>query len=169
MESDFEKRVFEIANTAVMEALAESFKHPERPLAKLAVQAATDVCDAVCQLRRSRRSVKWDQRAVADWSNSTFGEPSSNLSIAIRANEEMAELLRCLIRNDADQEARLEVADVVIVLCRLTERLGGTIVGDVDRKMEINSKRVWKRRGDGHGQHVRESDGVFDFEREKES
>jgi NTP pyrophosphatase (non-canonical NTP hydrolase) len=129
--------------------------------------AAAVVSKEIEGLRRARRTIKWDQHAIHEWQNATFGEPRSNLGIAVRANEEMAELLRCLARDDNDSAARAEVADVVIVLCRLAERLGGTIVRDVDDKMEVNVRRIWTRRGDGHGQHVRDKpDGIFDSKRE---
>lgn len=154
--SEFENGVFEIARRAVIHALASSVIHGQVPLGKFADEAASRIMGEVEALRRSKRSVKWDQRAVVEWQNKTFGEPRSNLGIAIRANEEMSELLRCLSRDDSDPAARAEVADVVIVLCRLSERLGGTIVRDVDAKMEVNLGRTWRRRGDGHGQHVRE-------------
>lgn len=159
--SDFEKAVFDAVQSATVDAIIES-KRRERGATEIALAAATRVSTEIGALRRSRRSVKWDQRAIHDWSDKTFGEPRSNLGIAIRANEEMAELLRCLATDDNDQAARAEVADVVIVLCRLAERLGGTIVRDVDDKMEVNAKRTWRRRGDGHGHHVREPDAIPD-------
>src|SRR4029079_14206397 len=119
-------------------------------------RAVDNIVSGALEIRRDQRSVRWDQRAISEWQKRTFGVPPSNLGIAIRANEEMAELLRCLARDDTDEAARMEVADVVIVLCRLVERLGGTMVRDVEARMAINVKRTWKRRGDGHGQHVRE-------------
>jgi hypothetical protein len=62
-----------------------------------------------------------NQTAIAKWAAQTFGTPPSNISIAARANEEMAELLRGLSKNDNDPAAALEVADIVIVLARLMQ------------------------------------------------
>lgn len=153
--SEFEKAVFDITTRVATQALIEA-RTGDQPIAKLAAYAAVAISDEVERARRSRRSIAWDQRAVTEWQNRTFGEPRSNLGIAVRANEEMSELLRCLALDDNDPAARLEIADVVIVLCRLSERLGGTMVRDVDEKMAINANRTWKRRGDGHGHHMRE-------------
>lgn len=154
---EFEREVREATRTAVHRGLIEAAQGHGPSADEIADAVAERVVAAVEGQRRGRRATKWDQRAIVEWSDATFGEPSSNLSIAVRANEEMAELLRCLTGDDLSQEARLEVADIVIILCRLTDRLGGTVVGDVGRKMEINVGRTWRRRGDGHGQHVREN------------
>lgn len=104
---------------------------------------------------RAKHRIRWDQQRITKWSDDTFGPVRSNLSIAVRANEEMAELLSCLSRNDNDQHAREEVADVIIILCRLVCRLGGNMVRDVDSKMEKNVLRKWVLRGDGCGDHVK--------------
>lgn len=153
--SEFKQLVFEAVREIVVEAVTEG-RARSSGVYDVGDDFSARIAEAVEGLRRNRRSVRWDQRAIVEWQNATFGEPRSNLGIAIRANEEMAELLRCLSSNDTDQAARAEIADVVTVLCRLSERLGGTIVGDVEAKMEVNAKRVWKRGRDGHGRHVRE-------------
>lgn len=99
------------------------------------------------------------QESISLWASETFGESGSNLRVAIRANEEMAELLRCLSVDDNNPKAAEELADVAIVLARLAVRLKADVVdvyGDeVNRKMAINRQRVWKRDGSGHGYHVR--------------
>ena len=77
------------------------------------------------------------------------------MSIATRANEEMAELLRALAKDDRIGTAAEEAADVVIVLMRLFEYLGTDMWAEIERKMKINRKRVWKKDPDGHGYHVR--------------
>lgn len=64
------------------------------------------------------------QATICDWADSVFGPVSSNLRVAARANEEMAELLRCLSMDEAHPKAGEECADVYIVLCRLATRLG---------------------------------------------
>lgn len=107
----------------------------------------------------AKRSSKWDQEAITRWASDTFGEVRSNLSIAVRANEEMAELLACLSLDDNDPHARVEVADVIITLCRLVSRLGGSMTRDVHDKMEVNVQRKWRPRGNGMGDHVKEDGG----------
>lgn len=119
-----------------------------------AVQIGERLLAQLSKIRASYRST-WDQARITKWSDDTFGTVRSNLSIAVRANEEMAELLSCLSRDDNDQHAREEVADVIITLCRLVCRLGGNMVRDVDAKMEKNVLRKWTLRGDGCGDHVK--------------
>lgn len=97
-----------------------------------------------------------DQEGIADWAEQTFGPASSNARVAARANEEMAELLRALTSDDTHPKAAEEVADIIIVLCRLAQRMGFDIEDEIDRKMEINRKRHWNVDKDGHGYHVRD-------------
>lgn len=66
------------------------------------------------------------QETVSLWAEETFGPAGSNLRVAARANEEMAELLRCLSADAGHAKAAEEAADVVIVLCRVATRLGHT-------------------------------------------
>lgn len=95
-----------------------------------------------------------NQSTIYAWARSTFGEPRSNLQIAARALKEMGELIEKLALNDNDPAAAEEVADVVIVLSQIPERLGVDLDLEVDRKMSINRERRWKTNGDGTGQHV---------------
>lgn len=94
------------------------------------------------------------QATISEWADATFGPAGSNARVAARANEEMAELLRVLTIDDDHPKAGEEVADVVIVLCRLASRLGVDLGAEVDRKMAINRGRVWDLDGTGHGYHV---------------
>lgn len=94
------------------------------------------------------------QDSISSWAEETFGPSGSNLRVAIRANQEMAELLRELALNDSNPKAADEIADVIIVLCRLSTRLGFDIETQVHRKMTINRARKWKLDGSGHGYHV---------------
>ena len=102
-----------------------------------------------------RPKARWNQEAISQWASDTFGPVRSNFTIAARANEEMAELLTCLAKDDNDPHAREEVADVIITLCRMVSRLGGNMAQDVRAKMEVNVRRKWKSRGDGMGDHVK--------------
>lgn len=79
-----------------------------------------------------------------------------NLSRAIRAAEELAELIEALITDDNDPRVATEVADVQIVLAGITAAHGQEQADLVDAKMAINRARQWNTAGDGHGQHVKE-------------
>lgn len=96
------------------------------------------------------------QLTVTEWANATFGAVGSNARVASRANEEMAELLRCLTADDNHPKAAEEIADVFIVLYRLATRLNSNVQLEIDRKMAINRSREWKLDNTGHGYHVRE-------------
>ncbi len=101
------------------------------------------------------------QQTIEQWATATFGPPSSNMRIAARANEEMAELIRALSADDSHPKAAEEVADVVIILCRLATYLGVNLWVEVERKMEINRQREWKLTGDGHGYHTRDKSAAL--------
>lgn len=92
------------------------------------------------------------QALISDWATETFGTPGSNASVAARANIEMAELLFALAKDDSHPKAAEEVADVLIVLYRLAQRLGVDIHEEVDKKMRVNRQREWDVEG-GHGRH----------------
>lgn len=96
-----------------------------------------------------------NQISISEWANETFGPAGSNIRVAARANEEMAELLRALTVDDNNPKAAEEVADVFIVLYRVAWRLGVDIHHEIDKKMAINRKREWNLDGSGHGYHVR--------------
>jgi NTP pyrophosphatase (non-canonical NTP hydrolase) len=95
------------------------------------------------------------QQTISAWALTTFGEVVSNVSAATRANKEMAELLMALAIDDRHPEAGEEIADIVIILFRLAERLGIDLFAEIDRKMSINRQRRWQLDGAGHGYHVR--------------
>lgn len=95
------------------------------------------------------------QQTITEWCDATFGPISSNVRVAARANEEMAELLRALASDDTHPKAAEEIADIFIVLYRLADRLGVNIHREIDRKMAINRAREWKLDGTGHGYHVK--------------
>ncbi len=64
------------------------------------------------------------QQTISQWACDTFGEPSSDLRIVVRANEEMAELLKALSADDDHPKVPEECADIAIVLTRFAERRG---------------------------------------------
>jgi NTP pyrophosphatase (non-canonical NTP hydrolase) len=99
-----------------------------------------------------------NQDTIAKWADESFGDPTSNLRLAIRANAEMAELITELSIDDEHKKAPEEVADIIICLCRLASELGIDMQDEVDKKMEKNRSRNWKVDGTGCAQHVEEDD-----------
>jgi NTP pyrophosphatase (non-canonical NTP hydrolase) len=95
------------------------------------------------------------QQSISQWANDTFGPLTTNVRAAVRANEEMAELLRELAMDDTSPKAAAEIADVFIVLYRLADRMGVDVQAEIDRKMAINRDRQWVRDGSGHAYHVK--------------
>jgi len=93
------------------------------------------------------------QESISLWATDSFGSSGSNLSVAVRANEEMAELLAKLRDRDDDPEAAIEAADVIIVLMRLFSRFEVDFNDVIDAKMQLNRKRKWRRTETGHGYH----------------
>lgn len=92
------------------------------------------------------------QYTVSQWAELTFGPAGSILRVAVRANEEMAELLHAISVEDL-VKAKEELADVIIVLSRVATRLNCDMIVEVDKKMRINRSREWKLDGTGHGYH----------------
>jgi hypothetical protein len=79
-----------------------------------------------------------------------------NLSRAVRAAEELAELIELLVKDDNDPKATEECADIDIVLRGIDAVHGVERADEVDRKMAKNRARRWATTGDGHGQHVKD-------------
>lgn len=94
------------------------------------------------------------QKSISDWADQTFGRVHSNMPIAVRANQEMAELLKELALNDDSNEAVEEIADIVIVLYRLAEYHHRNLGDAIDAKMAINRTRKWSLDAAGQGYHV---------------
>jgi len=69
------------------------------------------------------------QATITAWANETFGEIPTSATLVARANEEMAELLRAVTQDDHHPKLSEELADVVIVLCRLGDRFGVDVLG----------------------------------------
>ena len=96
---------------------------------------------------------KETQATIGEWASLTFGTAAQLLRTATRANEEMAELLTALCAGD-NAKAAEEIADVMILLFLLGERIGVDVHREIDRKMQINRQRTWQLDGTGHGYHV---------------
>jgi hypothetical protein len=88
--------------------------------------------------------------------NADLSVPRPNLSRAVRAAEELAELIDLLVTDDTDPRGGAEVADVQIVLAGIPAWHGQEQRDLVDAKMTVNRARHWSLTGDGHGQHVKE-------------
>lgn len=152
-------QIFEPINKAAAardiyeESLHCLLHHPRR-----AVDGQANVCDlSVCKFYAPPPTpVSETQESIRAWAEETFGTTGTNMQVACRANQEMAELLMCLSRDDNDPKAGEEAADVEIVLMRLFDRLKMTMQGAIDAKMKINRARKWKLDGHGHGYHVKE-------------
>lgn len=97
-----------------------------------------------------------DQQSISDWANASFGSGGGDIGVAIRANEEMAELLSCFRHAEASGSALIEAADVVIVLMRIFSRNDVDFWDVIRYKMRINRGREWKVDGTGHGYHVKD-------------
>jgi hypothetical protein len=101
--------------------------------------------------------MKETQDSIGQWCEETFGPVPTNIRIAARANDELAELIHALSFDDRDWEkAAEETADVVIALCRLAHNLGFDLWAAVEYKMEVNRRRRWVVDGAGCGKHVKE-------------
>lgn len=97
-----------------------------------------------------------NQASISTWAARTFGTAGSNADIAARAAEEMSDLQRALEVNDDNPQASEEIADVVIFLFRLADRMGITLMKAVDQKMIINRNSEWVLDGNGQGRRVRD-------------
>jgi len=94
------------------------------------------------------------QESISKWAVDTFGVAGTDLSVAIRANNEMAELLTALAEDDNHPKAPEECADIIIVLMRIFARRGVNFWDVVEEKMGVNRARQWRLDGKGHGYHV---------------
>jgi NTP pyrophosphatase (non-canonical NTP hydrolase) len=83
------------------------------------------------------------QESISAWIEQTFGTAGSNICVATKANEEMAELLSILAINDQHPLAAEEIADIVILCYRLATRLGVDLHDQVDKKMAVNRTSFW--------------------------
>lgn len=106
-----------------------------------------------------------NQQNIHAWSRETFGECDDLALFAARINEEMAELVRVCCGNtdpsifgeDVRAEFAGEAADLIIMLCSLSEIVGFDLHEAVNRKMAINRARTWNVSNDGFGHHHAET------------
>ncbi len=93
-----------------------------------------------------------DSRSITQWGDDTFGEATLE-ALALRAQEELDELIEAIRANETQVAIAMEAADVTILLHRLTGTIGKDLSDCVNEKMTINRKRKWANSGDGTGQH----------------
>ena len=93
-------------------------------------------------------------KSIAQWGSGTFGDAASVKAYAIRAQEELAELIEAIENGESDEAIAHEAADVTILLHRITGILGLELYEAVDEKMAINRERKWTPNGNGVGQHT---------------
>lgn len=93
-----------------------------------------------------------NSQTIASWGDATFGQASLR-ALALRAREELDELVTAIDDREGKDNIALEAADVTILLHRLCGTLGIELAEAVNRKMEINRARNWVKSGDGTGQH----------------
>ena len=96
---------------------------------------------------------KETSKTIAQWGSETFGDAASVKAYAIRAQEELAELIAAIEDGEPNKNIALEAADVTILLHRITGTLGLELYQAVDDKMATNRKRKWTPDGNGVGQH----------------
>jgi NTP pyrophosphatase (non-canonical NTP hydrolase) len=91
-------------------------------------------------------------QTIEKWGRETFGEAELN-ALALRAKEELEELIAAIKAGESHADIVAEAADVTILLHRLTGTLNMELSKAVEAKMIINRAREWTRSGDGTGQH----------------
>ena len=89
--------------------------------------------------------------SIHSWGSKTFGDAASVKAYAIRAQEELAELIAAIEDGEPNKNIALEAADVTIILHRITGTLGLELYNVVDEKMTINRERDWIPDGNGLG------------------
>lgn len=92
-------------------------------------------------------------KTIAQWGTQAFGDAASVKAYAVRAQEELAELIEAIENGEPDKNIALEAADVTILLHRITGTLGMELYDAIDEKMVINRGREWTPDGNGVGQH----------------
>ncbi|MCU0881742.1 MAG: nucleotide pyrophosphohydrolase [Hyphomonadaceae bacterium] len=90
---------------------------------------------------------------IQSWAEPIFGPVADLSDLVDRAALELTELKQALADGET-AEARVEAADVVILLHRVAALLGTDLAAEVDAKMAINRARKWVPDGKGAGRHV---------------
>lgn len=99
-------------------------------------------------------------KTINEWANEVFGPITDARYAVARANEEMAELIKeassrpGFFKQKLSDKSAEEAVDVIICLLRILEESGFEAQASIERKMNINRLRVWKKDGSGFGQHL---------------
>jgi hypothetical protein len=119
---------------------------------------AADVAIVLCRVsQRAGGNLLDDARGIS--------EPNMAYSpiegwLAAQANAEMAKLLRIVTGKYDVFLIRAACANIYVALRALLATNGRQLWREVESKMAINRKRVWKKDGSGHGYHVREKEAA---------
>jgi NTP pyrophosphatase (non-canonical NTP hydrolase) len=93
------------------------------------------------------------QESIHKWAHDTFGELKDLDTIFDRFLQEVEELESKIDRRKL-HEAKMECADVLIILYQVAQKLKFSLREAVNEKMIINRNRKWKLHGDGTAQHI---------------
>lgn len=127
---------------------------PRETSASIAAWQNATFGPATTTFDRVARSSRLIFAAMARASGADLSVPRPNLSRAIRAAEELAELIEMLVADDGDPHAPVESVDIGVVLEGIIAAHGQDRACLEDAKMSVNRARTWAVTGDGHGQHV---------------
>ena len=134
--------------------VAQLSRHSHETSATIARWQTETFGPATTTMTRILRSSQMIRDAMRRTWRIDLSQPRPNLSRAVRAVEELAELIDLLISRDDDPKAVEETADIQIVLAAIPAAHGQEAQDAVDAKMAVNRSRTWKVEGDGHGQHI---------------
>lgn len=96
------------------------------------------------------------QRRLREWFDRNGGKVTA-LRAALRAQEELNELIESLNSQDRDSDCLEEAADTFLCLLLVADLLGGNLMDAADRKMDKNESRTWRVDSSGALYHVRAS------------
>ena len=92
--------------------------------------------------------------SICQWGSEVFGDVKDLKVLALRAQDELNELIDAIDTQQSNEHIALEAADVTILLHRLCGTVGFDLSGTVDKKMKINRSRNWTCSGNGVGEHI---------------
>ena len=100
------------------------------------------------------------QATIEAWRAETFGGRPTPVNMTVRANEEMAGLIRAVTNPVTGcKEIAAEAADVLIMLYGVAEMAGFSLHRAVNDKMAINRARRWRKGAPGRSQHIPDDEG----------
>ena len=153
-EAGSDARVVARANEEMAELLIAGITQQQR---HKVYEEAADVAIVLCRVSQ-RAGGDLLQDAAGIMEPNMVDVPLEDLEgwLAAQANAAMAKLLRVVTGNCDVFRVRSACAEVYVDLRALVAFSDRHLWRDVEAKMAINRKRVWKRDGTGHGYHVRD-------------